>query len=82
MSQFKADEKFRNQRFTKIKSDKLDNLTYRSILEGVEGPSKKFTMGGRGASDITSMRILTLRIRVLVQVESVNARHPSACRGS
>ena len=56
MSQFKADEKFRNQRFTKIKSDKLDNLTYRSILEGVEGPSKKFTMGGRGASDIRLAR--------------------------
>ena len=56
MSQLKADEKFRNQRFTKIKSDKLDNLTYRSLLESTDIPSDKFTMGGRGASDVRLAR--------------------------
>ena len=50
MKQFGANEKFRNQKFTQKGSDKFDNLTYRSLLDSVDRPEKKSTLGFRGAS--------------------------------
>ncbi len=50
MKQFGANEKFRNQKFRQKGSDKFDNLTYRSLLDDVQTPEKKSTLGFRGAN--------------------------------